>query len=206
MLKLWGRMTSVNVQKVVFALGECGVPYKRAEAGGAFGVVDTPEYQAMNPNRLVPVLVDDDLVLWESNAIVRYLAARYAPARLWPEDPGARALADRWMDWQQTVLNPALGPAFHGLVRTAPEKRDAAAIEASRAKTEKALEILDAHLAGREWLAGEGFGMAECVVGASVHRWLNMPIAREPRANVERWYATVFARRAAKEALPLPIA
>lgn len=206
MIILHGRITSVNVQKVVFALGECGVAYERREAGGAFGVVDTPEYRAMNPNRLVPVLRDGDLVLWESNAIVRYLAARYAAGRLWPEDPGARALADRWMDWQQTVLNPALGPAFHGLVRTGPEKRDAAAIEASRAKTEKAMEILDGHLAGRHWLAGEGFGMAECVVGASVHRWLNMPIAREPRPHVERWYQAVFARPAARDALPLPIA
>lgn len=206
MIILHGRMTSVNVQKVVFALGECGVAYERHEAGGAFGVVDTPEYRAMNPNGLVPVLVDGDLVLWESNAIVRYLAARYAAGRLWPEDPGRRALADRWMDWQQTVLNPALGPAFHGLVRTAPDRRDPAAIEASRAKTEAALVILDAYLAGRDWLDGDAFGMAECVVGASVHRWLNMPIAREPRPNVERWYRTVFARPSAPAALPLPIA
>jgi glutathione S-transferase len=206
MITLYGRMTSVNVQKVVFALGECGVAFERQDAGGAFGVVDTESYGEMNPNRLVPVLVDGDLVLWESNAIVRYLAARYAPDRLWPSEPGSRALADRWMDWQQTVLNPALGPAFHGLVRTAPEKRDAAAIEASRARTEKALEILDAHLAGRKWLAGDDFGMAECVVGASVHRWLNMPVSRETRPNVEGWYARLFARPAAVAALPLPVA
>jgi glutathione S-transferase len=206
MITLWGRITSVNVQKAVFALGELGLAYERKEAGGAFGIVETPEYRSMNPNGLVPVLQDDGLVMWESNAIVRYVAARYGQGSLWAEEPRERALADQWLDWQQTMLNPSLGPAFHGLVRTPPEKRDMAAIDASRAKTEAALAILDAHLAGRDWLAGEGFSMAECVVGASVHRWLNMPVQRETRPNVERWYGSWRSRPAALAALPLPIA
>ncbi|PSC02993.1 glutathione S-transferase [Alsobacter soli] len=205
MLVIWGRITSVNVQKVVYAADVLGLDYERREAGGAFGVVGTPEYRAMNPNGLVPTLEDDGLVLWESNAIVRYLAAKHGAGSLWPVDPGARALADRWMDWQQTVLNKAMGPVFHGLVRTAPDKRDAAAVEASRAATEEALAMLDEHLGRNEWLGGGQFTMAECVVGPQVHRWLNMPVRREARPHVERWYRELAEGTASQQAFPLPI-
>jgi glutathione S-transferase len=206
MLVLWGRMTSINVQKAVFALGETGVPYERREAGGAFGVVGTPEYRALNPNGLVPTLEDDGLVLWESNAIVRYLSAQYGDGRLWPADARARAHADRWADWQQTTLGPAMGPAFMNLVRTAPEARDMAAVEASREKTETVLAVLDARLATAPWLGGEAFGYADVILAPSVHRWLNMPVARRPHAALERWYAAIRARPASSAALPLPVA
>lgn len=205
MITIFGRMSSINVQKVVFAAGELGLAYERKEAGGQFGVVDTPEYRAMNPNGLIPVLDDDGLVLWESNAIVRYLAARYGQGTLWPQEPGERALCDRWMDWQTTALNPAFGPAFMNLVRTPPEKRDAAAVEASRAKTEVLLEILDAQLEGRSYIEANRLTIADIAVGPAVHRWLNMPIARQARPNVERWYASLYARPAAKAAMPLPV-
>ena len=205
MLVIWGRITSVNVQKVVYAADALGLSYERKEAGGAYGVVDTAEYRAMNPNGLVPTLQDDGLVLWESNAIVRYLAAKHGAGSLWPTDPGARALADRWMDWQQTVLNKAMVAAFHGLVRTPPEKRDAAAIEASRAATEKALVMLDEHLGRSPYLGGDRFTMAECVVGPQIHRWLNMPVGREARPHVERWYRELADQPGSKQAFPLPI-
>lgn len=205
MLILWGRITSINVQKVVFALGEAGVAYERRDVGGAFGGLQTPEYKAMNPNGMIPVLQDGDLVVWESNAIVRYVAARYAEGTLWPRDPGARALADRWADWQQTVVGASMGPAFLGLIRTPPEKRDMAAIDTSIAKTEAAFDMLEAHLAASPHVGGEAFTFADVVLTPSAHRWLHMPVARKSRPALERWYRAMAARPAAGPALPLPV-
>jgi glutathione S-transferase len=206
MLRIWGRITSVNVQKVVWTVDELGLAYERVEAGGAFGVVATPEYRRMNPNSLVPVIEDDGFVLWESNAIVRYLAAKHAPGTLWPDDLRLRADIDRWMDWQATTFTPAMREAFWHLVRTAPEKRDAAAVEASRAASEKAAAVLDAHLAGRRFVAGSGFSPADIVLGCAAHRWLNLPLAREPRPQMERWYASLRSRRGAAQVLSTPVA
>jgi glutathione S-transferase len=205
MLILWGRINSLNVQKVVFALEECGVAYERREAGMAFGVVNTPEYRAKNPNGLVPLLEDGDAAIWESNAIIRYLAAKYAACTLWAEDPAERSLADRWMDWLATALNPAFSPAFYHLYRIAPEKRDPAAIAASVAATEPMMAILDSHLDRNAFLAGARFTMAETALGPAVHRWLHLPVERKSRPNVERWYRAIAVRPAAGPALPLPL-
>ncbi len=131
MLTIHGRINSINVQKVALACEELGLAYERHDAGGAFGVVGTPEYRAMNPNGLVPVLIDDGLVLWESNAIVRYLAAKHGAGSLWPTDPGVRALSDRWMDWGSFTLYPKYHQAFWHSVRMPAEKRDQAVIDAS---------------------------------------------------------------------------
>ncbi len=147
MIRIWGRLNSVNVQKVVFAAREAGVAFERIEAGGPFGIVKTPEYQAKNPNGLIPLLEDGDFVLWESNAIVRYLCAKYAHATLYPEPLAARADADRWMDWQATTLQPAMGPAFMQLIRAPAAERNTAAIEESARKTEPLMAVLDAQLA-----------------------------------------------------------
>lgn len=204
MLTIWGRMNSINVQKVVWAAEECGVAYTRHDAGMAFGIVNTPDYRAMNPNGLVPCIKDGDLVLWESNAIVRYLAAAYAPGKLWPVEPRERALADRWMDWQSSTFYPAYADAFRGLVRTPPEKRDLAAIEASRVRTEQVMALLDQHLTGREWL-GASFGIGELALGPAVDRWLRMPVAREARPNVEAWHQRMTARPAAACFRDLPV-
>src|ERR1700694_4883282 len=146
MIKLWGRTNSLNVQKVLWTLAELDVRYQRTDAGLKFGVVDTPAYRALNPNGLVPTIEDDGFVLWESNAIVRYLAAKHAAGSLWPEDLKTRAEADRWMDWKQTTFWPAIRVLFLGLMRTPPEKRDPRALEESRVKTADVLRILDAHL------------------------------------------------------------
>ena len=198
-LTVWGRLSSVNVQKVVWCADELGIEYRRIDAGGKFGVNDTPGYLAMNPNGLVPVIDDDGFVLYESNAIVRYLAAKAGATALWPEDPQGRADVDRWMEWQSTGYTPAMGPAFMQLIRTAPEKRDVGAIESSRAKSEKHAAILDAHLADRRYLTGERFTIADIVVGCATHRWLHLPLERTSRPNLERWYDEVAARPGAQQ-------
>ena len=205
MLTLWGRLSSINVQKVVWALEELGLAYQRNEAGGPFGVVDTPEYRRLNPNGLVPVVEEDGFVLWESNAIVRYFCAKDGAGGLLPDDLRVCADADRWMDWQATTFTPATHQAFHGLIRTAPEKRDPAAIAASVAKTEPMAALLDAHLAERPYVTGDAFTMGDIAVGAAAHRWLNLPIERETRPNVEAWYARLKARPGAQQILQLPV-
>ena len=198
MLRLWGRLSSVNVQKVVWCADELGLAYERIDAGGKFGVNDTPGYLAMNPNGLVPVIEEDGFVLYESNAIVRYLAAR-AGSALFPADLRRRADVDRWMEWQSTNYTPAMGPAFWQLVRTPEAQRDRAAIEASRAKSEKLTGVLDAHLAKRRYLSGDAFSAADLVVCCAAHRWLNLPLQREPRPHFERWYAELAARPASRQ-------
>jgi glutathione S-transferase len=198
-------MNSVNVQKVAWCLDEIGAPFQRIEAGREYGVVGTAEYCAMNPNGLVPTIRDGALTLWESNAILRYLCARYSAGAFWANDPGERALADRWMDWQQTALSPAMGPAFMALVRTPPEQRDMAVVASSLAATEKQMALLDAALAGSPWLGGGAFGMADLAVAPHAHRWLNMPIKREGRAQIERWVAACLRRPMAGRTLTLPI-
>ena len=199
MLRILGRLTSVNVQKVVWCADEIGVPYERVDIGGKFGGNDTPEYLAKNPNGLVPTIEEDGFVLYESNAIVRYLAARHAAGSLWPEDLRRRADVDRWMEWQSTAYTPAMWGAFWQLIRTPAEKRDAALVEGSRAKTEKLSGILDAQLASRRFVAGDTFTAADIVVGCAAHRWLNLPLAREPRPNLERWYAEMKARPGSRQ-------
>ena len=130
MIKMWGRNTSMNVQKATWAVGELGLACERIDIGGAFGMNKEPKYLAMNPNGLVPTLEEDDgFLLWESNTIVRYLAAKHDKAGiLEPKNLKARALASQWMDWQLSVAGPAIGPTFWGLIRTPAEKRDMAAI------------------------------------------------------------------------------
>lgn len=206
MLKIWGRLSSVNVQKVIWCLDEVGLAYQRTDAGGSFGVVNTPEYRSMNPNGLVPVIEQDGFVLWESNAIVRYLAARYSAGTLWPIDLQLRADADRWMDWQGVSLNPSIGPAFLQLIRTPAETRNAAVVETARAEVEKKLAILDAQLAPREYVAGDAFTMADIALGCSVDRWYKLPLARETHPHVERWYQAIRARAGASQVMALPLA
>ena len=206
MLKIWGRLTSVNVQKVVWCADELGLEYERIEAGRKYGIVNTPEYLAMNPNGLVPVIEHDGFVLWESNAIVRYLAARFGEGTLWPTDVEMRASADRWMDWQMGSLNPAIGPAFIQLIRTPAEKRNADVIENARLEAEKKLALLDAHLGDREFVAGPSFTMGDIPLGCSIDRWFKLPLVHEPRRHIERWFAALRARKAAQQVVALPLA
>jgi glutathione S-transferase len=205
MIRLWGRLSSVNVQKVAWTLRELGLPFERIDAGGKYGIVNTPEYLSKNPNGQIPMLEDGDFVLWESNAIVRYLCAKYAPGTLYPEPLEARADADRWMDWQTTALQPAMGPAFMQLIRTPAEQRQAAVVEQAAQKSEALLVILDAQLAGREFVCGAQFTMADIALGCAAHRWYGLPLARAARPNVERWYAQLLKRPATDGVLTLPL-
>ena len=200
MLKIWGRISSINVQKVVWCADELGLAYERTDVGGSFGGNRTPDYLAMNPNGLVPVIREDDgFVLYESNAIVRYLAAKDERASLWPREPRKRADVDRWMEWQSTSFTPAMRDAFWQLIRVAADKRNAAAVEASRAECEKLAAILDRHLEERDYLTDNGFSAADLVVGCAAHRWLNLPVAREARPNLQRWYAALKSRPGSRQ-------
>lgn len=203
--KLWGRLSSINVQKVVWCLDEIGLAYIREDAGGPFGIVDTPAYRAMNPTGLVPTFRESGFTLWESNAIVRYLAATHPEAGLCPADLRARADADRWMDWQATNATPALRDAFWQLVRTPPEARDAAAIRRSLEASAAKAEILDRVLADRPYLSGGAFSMGDIAVGCHVHRWLRMPIARPALPNLEAWHERISARPGAGAVMAVPI-
>ena len=213
MLKIWGRISSINVRKVVWCAQELGLAFERVDAGRNFGIVQTPAYRALNPNSLVPTIEDelDDgerFVLWESNVVVRYLCARHAPGTLSPEPFAARFDAERWMDWQQTTLNPAGREAFMQFVRTPPAERDVAAAARSVAATERLFAQLDAHLATRTHMAGDRFTIADFPIGCEVHRWFGLPAAqyRRPQwANVERYFATLRARPASRGVLDLAL-
>ncbi len=142
MLKIIGRDTSSNVQKVLWVCGELELPFERQDLGGPFGGNDNPEYRALNPNGRVPTIIDDGFVLWESNSCTRYLAAKHAAGTLYPDDLQARGNAERWMDWQIAMVSPTLVPVFWGMIRTAPEDRDLEAIEASRQKLSANIAIM----------------------------------------------------------------
>jgi glutathione S-transferase len=206
MLKIHGRANSSNVQKVVWALDEMNVPYGRIDAGGAFGIVGTPEYKAMNPNSRVPTMDDDGFILWESNAIVRYLAAKHDIGGLCPSDPRQRADADRWMDWQQTTVGGAITPIFWNLVRTAEPDRDLAAIEAARLTMIDLMWIIDKALADRPYLAGDTFTMGDIPIAIAVYRWVTLIQDRPAMANLEAWYDRLTQRAALKtNVLDIPL-
>jgi glutathione S-transferase len=206
MLRIWGRISSINVQKVVWCALELGCEFERIDAAGEFGVVDTPAYGRLNPNRKVPVIEDDGFVLWESNAIVRYLCAKYPARGLLSDSLTTRADADRWMDWQATEFSPVLRDAFWQLIRTPQAARQPALIEQSIRRSETMLAILDEALADKDFLAGPSFTMADIPVGCTVHRWLGLPIDRIRRANVDKWYERIMNRPAARQVLTLPLA
>jgi glutathione S-transferase len=200
MLKVWGRNTSINVQKVMWAVGELGLPHERIDIGGPFGKNNEPAYLAKNPNGLVPTLEEDDgFLLWESNAIVRYLAGKYGAGNLEPSDPKARASAGRWMDWQLSVCGPAIHGLFWGLIRTPPKKRDHAQIDASRDKTTAAMKILDARLGRTRFVAGDTFTMGDIPVGLIAYRFRRLVPERSVLGNLERWYGELAKRPPFKE-------
>jgi len=206
MLKIWGRANSSNVKKVTWLCEEIGLPYQRIDAGLAFGVVNTPEYRKLNPNGLVPTIDDEGFILWESNAIVRYLAAKHAAGTLWPTDLKVRADADRWMDWCSTTLAPAFIPVFMQLVRTAPEKRKPQAIEDGTKRTAEVLARLDAALAGRNFVVGDQLSMADIAFGGVVYLVNNVAFDRPKLANFDAWYARISARPAFRKAVAVPVA
>lgn len=204
MLKVFGRTTSVNVQKVLWCCEELEVPFENVEAGGPFGGTDTSEFLVMNPNGLVPAISDDGFSLWESNTIVRYLSARYGAGALWPEDPASRALADKWMDFQLGALWPAFRGGYLGLTRTPPEERDPATIQGSLDRTAELLATLDNHLSHSEYVARDRPTIGDVALGPVVYRWLNIEIDRPALPNLEAWHERLTERPAYRKTVMVP--
>lgn len=205
MLKIWGRISSINVRKVVLTAQLLGLPFERIDAGAAFGVTGTPDYLALNPNALIPTLEDSGFVLWESNVIVRYLCARCPEAGLYPQDLRSRFNAERWMDWQQTTLNPAGRDAFVQLIRTPPAERLGHLVAASESATRPLLDLLDAHLSRQAYLAGEHPTMADIPVACEMHRWWGLPLQHDDHPHLRRWYRQWTCLPAARGVLDLAL-
>jgi glutathione S-transferase len=202
---IWGRLSSINVRKVVWAAQEVGLDFERMDAGGPFGGLDTPQFRALNPNQTIPVLQDGAVTLWESNTIVRYLCATYAPGRLYPEHLPERFDAERWMDWQLSTLNRAGVNGFLQQIRTPQAQRQPALIKQSRTATEALLAILDAHLGQRAYEGGAQFGMADIPVACEVHRWWGLPQPRQLHPYIERWYPRLLERLASQNILSIQL-
>ena len=204
MLRIWGRRNSINVQKVLWTAAELRLAFELVETGGPFGGTDREDFRARNPNGLVPVIDDDGFVLWESNAIVRYLAERHGGG-LSPADLRDRASADRWMDWQAIELWPAIRPVFHSLVRTRPEGLDDAGLERAIALSEARIALVDAELASRPYINGVAFGMADIPVGVTVARWMRLPRVAAPCPHVVAYIERLRDRPAFREHGDLPL-
>ena len=199
MLTIHGRANSINVQKALWAADECRLTYDRRDVGGAFGGNDQDWYLAMNPNGVVPTIEDDGYALWESNSIVRYLAASYGPPGLWPADAKTRGAAERWMDWQISTIQGGMTVLFWGLIRTQAEKRDLGAIEAARIATSALWARLDQHLASNAYVAGAAFTMGDIPAGCMAYRWLNLPFRRDDLpelVHLRAWYDRLATRPA----------
>jgi glutathione S-transferase len=205
MLTIWGGLKSNNVQKVIWTADELALAYTHIPAGMEHGVTDTPAYRKLNPNGLVPLIEDDGFILWESNVIVRYLGAKYGDDTFYPSDLQQRALADRWMDWSVLQFYAAMGPAFRQLVRTPADQHDEGQIKKSLSQAEKYVTILDQHLAGKPFANGAYFSMADICLGVIAHRWLGLPVKRQPRPHLERWFNLIRERKAAQRVLVLPL-
>lgn len=201
MIKIHGRNTSSNVQKAMWGVGELQLEHTRLDVGGAFGKNKEAPYLAMNPNGLVPTLEEPDgFILWESNSIIRYLASKHdKTGALQPKDLNQRGLADQWMDWQLSVVGPAIFAAFWGLIRTPEDKRDHAAIKTSQDKTTDAMVILDKQLGKTEYVAGPAFSYGDIPVGVMCYRYVQLVPNRPSTPNLDRWYAAISARKAFKD-------
>lgn len=205
MLRIWGRTNSINVQKVMWTVGELGLARERIDAGGAFGGLDSAEFGRLNPNRKIPTVQDGEAVVWESNACVRYLAARYGRGTLWAEDPAERSRADRWMDWMVTTLLPDLSVVFWQLIRTPAGERDTAAVQAAAERIVPTWRILDGHLAERPFVAGGHLTIGDIPVGCAFWRYRNLPVPQPELPNLQRWFEALQTRAAYREHVMLPV-
>jgi glutathione S-transferase len=206
MLTVWGRRSSSNVQAVMWAIGELGLPFTRRDVGHTYGGNDTPEFLAMNPNGTVPVLRDGDGVpVWESGAILRCLATRYGPDDFWPADLARRTQVDQWAEWAK--LNVALaftGPVFWRVVRTPARERDPQAIRAATRALETKLAIAEQRLAVLPWLASEAFTLADIQFGHVLHRYYDIEIERTPLPALAAYYDRLTDRPAYREHVMVP--
>ncbi len=205
MLKIWGRPNSINVQKVMWLIGELDLPHQRLDAGGAFGGLDTDDYGKMNPNRKIPVVEDGDTVIWESHACVRYIAACYGKSSFWPEDPAERSHADRWMDWKITTVLPHLHVCFWGLIRTPEADRNMSAITKAASDLGDVWRLFDDHLAGKTFALGDRLTMGDIPLGAAFYRYSSLPIERPSLPHAEAWYERLRARPAFQNHVMIPV-
>jgi glutathione S-transferase len=205
MLTIWGRRSSFNVQKVMWLVDELGLEHRRIEAGGRFGGLDTPEFRAMNPHGRVPVIDDHGTIVWESHAILRYLAARHRRGSFWHDDPAERSLADRWMDWGHTTLQPDfLIGVFWGFYRTPEAQRDVPTINNKVDRCARHFVMLDRHLADRAFMLGDTLTLADMPIGTSLYRYFNLEIDRPSVPHVEAWYRRLQARAAYRQNVMVP--
>lgn len=205
MLKIWGRRNSFNVQKVLWLVGELGLPHEHVPAGGSFGKIGSPEFLALNPHGRVPVIDDAGKVVWESHAILRYLAARFGQDRFWSDDAGARSDDDRWMDWAQTALQPAfLTDIFWAYYRTPEAQRDWSVIDRGIERCSRYFRLLDRWLDGKSYMLGDRLGLADIAVGTHLYRYFSLDIERPHVPNVEAWYRRLQARAPYREHVMIP--
>lgn len=197
MLKILGRQSSINVRKVLWACAELGLPFEREDWGSGFRDVNAAAFKSLNPNAMVPVLLDGDFVLWESNSILRYLANRQGGGSLYPQDARARARVDQWLDWQASDLNRAWSYAFMSLVRKSPDHSDPVQVRASLDGWAKFMGILEGRLQDTHaYVAGADFSLADIAVGLSVHRWFGTPIEHPHLGAVQAYYERIARRPA----------
>lgn len=204
--RVWGHPRSINVQKVLWALDELGLEYERIDAGGTFGRVKDADYLSLNPNGLIPTLEDGGSVLWESNAIVRYLYGKYGTHPALPSDPGVRGRADGWTDWYSSTFWANVRPLVVQLLRTPADQRDQKLIDDSARAASAAATLLDRELAKKPYVAGDHFTFGDIPVASAAQRWLNLPIQRPALPALEAWYARVKERPGFKRWLDLPLA
>ncbi len=204
MLRVWGRRSSFNVQKVMWLVGELGLVHEHIDAGGSFGGLDAPAFLAMNPHGHVPVIADGEAVIWESHTILRYLGARHGGG-FWSDDPAARAHVEGWMDWSQTSLQPDfLSGIFWGFYRTPEARRNWPAINAALARCVSHFGKLEQQLDGRSFLLGEMLSLADITAGTSLYRYFELEIERPSLPNVERWYGALQQRAAFRSHVMIP--
>jgi glutathione S-transferase len=205
MLKVWGRASSFNTQKVLWLVDELGLEHEHIPAGGDFGLLDEPAFRALNPHGRVPVIEDGDAVVWESHACLRYLAARYGQGSFWAEDAAKRAVAEGWMDWAQTALQPAfLNGVFWGYYRTPEAQRNWPSILRNLARCAEYFGLLDRQLRGRPYLLGDQLSLADIPIATSLYRYFELDIERPALPNVSAWYERLQQRPAYRKHVMLP--
>ena len=197
MVTIWGRANSINVQMVMWAAAELGLEVTRHDAGGVFGGTDTAEYRAMNPNGLVPTLRDGDTVVWESGAILRYLAAQYGSDAFWPADPGRRARLDMWAEWMKTTFSPCVNYSiFWQLVRTPARDRDHARVEAAVEQAKTLTGLLEERIGEGSFLNGNDLSFADIAVGVFLYRYHELSFDTASRPKLAAYYDRLKARPA----------
>lgn len=205
MLQIWGRASSINVQKVMWVVGELGLEHTRHDAGGRFGGLDTVAFGQMNPHRRVPVIDDAGTIVWESNAIVRYLAAKYGAGTLWPEDPAARAQADQWAEWAQTTLIPGFLRVFAAVAKTPPAQQNVQRIMNMSMRLAEVYRALDNHMASRKFVAGDALTIGDIPAGVTMYRYYKADIPGRPRLhNLDAWHARLQESEAFRTHVEVP--